>query len=409
MVALLTTVFVALAALVVDHGLAADTELRAKNAADASALAAAVVLSRGGTPADADSSARNYALADFGVSAADWSSCTTTLPPGYSPIAGSPCISQNAATRHVRVTLPSRTFPTIFAGIAGFSTQVVSGSAVAAWGPPDPSRCAVCVLDSVDSNTGSITADGDFYADNMTFNNAVGTVTANGGTVYYAGTLTKGTYVPSPPVQVTPAFQDPYTAVAAPVINTTKVALAPAGGACQPANYYADVSGCTSFDPGVYLVGGGTQSLNVTAAGVMFYLTCSSGDAKKGPPVTLHPCAAGGEAGANFGGAGNDNTVLTGLADATSPWNGFAVFVDRHNTRQQTWVGNGTLAVTGIMYSVNPGGVSDAGNGFNTVTGQMVVDNLHLDGTGKRKSHIYVKGTAGGAGGAASGVPRLSQ
>src|SRR5690242_3738920 len=64
MVALLTTVFVGLAALVVDHGLSADTQRRAQNAADASALAAAVVLARGGLPAKADEAARAYALAN---------------------------------------------------------------------------------------------------------------------------------------------------------------------------------------------------------------------------------------------------------------------------------------------------------------------------------------------------------
>ena len=90
------------------------------------------------------------------------------------------------------------------------------------------------------------------------------------------------------------------------------------------------------------LGGSGTQSLGVSATGVMFYLTCgATGSA-------LHACLAG-EKGADFGGAGNDGTVLTGLADPADPWNGFAVVVDRNNATRQTWVGNGTLAVTGIM------------------------------------------------------------
>ena len=120
LVALLTTVFVALAALVVDHGLASDAQRRAQNAADVSALAAAVVLAGGGLPSDADLKARQYASADFGLTDADWAACTTTLPPGFAPVAGSPCISANAAIRQVRIVLPRRTFPTVFAGIAGF-------------------------------------------------------------------------------------------------------------------------------------------------------------------------------------------------------------------------------------------------------------------------------------------------
>src|SRR5947209_7853330 len=163
MVALLTTVFVALAALVVDHGLAADTELRAKTAADASALAAAVALANGGAAAAtaADTAVRNYAQADFGVTPAEWTACTTTLPSGYTALVSTPCISQNTTTRHVRVVLPKRTFATIFAGIAGFSTQAVAGAAEATWAAPDASHCGLCVLDSLSSNTGSVTADGD--------------------------------------------------------------------------------------------------------------------------------------------------------------------------------------------------------------------------------------------------------
>ncbi len=77
-------VFLGLAALVVDQGMAADTQRQAQNAADASALGAAMVLYKGGTPADADAAARAYAKADFGTTPAEWSTCTTTTTTGFS-------------------------------------------------------------------------------------------------------------------------------------------------------------------------------------------------------------------------------------------------------------------------------------------------------------------------------------
>ena len=89
MVALLTTVFVGLAALVVDHGLAADTGLRAKNAADAphsrprSRRHAACRPRPRPTPA-----AKAYALANFGVSAAHGPSAYYVPAGGYTPLAG---------------------------------------------------------------------------------------------------------------------------------------------------------------------------------------------------------------------------------------------------------------------------------------------------------------------------------
>ena len=91
-VALLVTVLVIMVALVVDLGLARDTRRASQNAADASALAGANALYPvagcvGGlaTPctADAISAVKSYALDNFGVSAADWSGCTATLPSGY--------------------------------------------------------------------------------------------------------------------------------------------------------------------------------------------------------------------------------------------------------------------------------------------------------------------------------------
>jgi Flp pilus assembly protein TadG len=383
-VALLTTVFIGLAALVVDHGLAADTELRAKNAADASALAAAVVLSRSGTAGAADTSAKAYALANFGVSAADWASCTTSLPAGYAPLAGTPCISRNAALKLVRVVLPNRTFATIFAGIAGFSHQTVGGDAEASYGPSTASTCLLCVLTAIDGGTGGIRGTGgDIRAAVIRNFNGPGGIDVTGGGTFYS-TSFDGSGRNSPAPQPGGTAGDPYASVPYPPIP----AGAPAAGRglCPPGNY-TSIRGCTAFTAGgVYFVTGSTgNQAQVDATDVMFFLTCGSA-------TEVHYCAAG-ESGGVFEGAGGTDYSITGLT--SGPYQGFAVFADRNNAATQRWRGNGIVTVIGgIMYSASAAGVdTSAGNGKIVVQrGQLVVGTLKMNGVGRDKYHIEVTG-----------------
>src|SRR3954468_6162187 len=187
LVALLTTVFVALAALVVDHGLSADTQRRAQNAADAASLAAALVLAQGGLPVDADTKARDYALADFGVAAADWTACTSILPAGFVPVTSTSCISQNTATKQARVVLPSRRFSTIFAGIAGFSSQTVTGAATAAYTNTGIADCVLCILDRLNGGTGGVqVTGGNVIGNRIEFQNANGSIDVTTGGIGFA-------------------------------------------------------------------------------------------------------------------------------------------------------------------------------------------------------------------------------
>jgi uncharacterized membrane protein len=141
-VAAMLVVMIGLSALVVDRGMAADSRRQAQSAADAAVLAAAVKLNGGGTTVDADAAARDYARVNFGVQAADWANCPAP-PSGYTALNGSDCITQNTTTGSVRVTLPQRRIPSVFAGLLGYQNINVSAGAEAGVGrttPPDEVR-----------------------------------------------------------------------------------------------------------------------------------------------------------------------------------------------------------------------------------------------------------------------------
>ena len=403
-VALLGTVFLLLAALVVDRGLAEDNRRQAQNAADASALAAAGVLAGvGGTPGDAGRAARDYAQANFGVTDADWAGCTDPGALGQM-LDDSPCLTYDPGAFKVRVTIPTRTVPAPFSSVAGVGARLVAGGATAAYAAtatPD-AGCVLCVLGQLDGQVGQIVASGgDVYARDIQFNPSPnGRITVTGGRVTYSGSQTNGTFSPSPAQQVA-AVPDPFGSIPQPPIDPNRVAVT-GSGACSPAEYYVSISGCTSFAPGIYvLVGSNPHNANVSASDVMFFLTCSTTSGGFHPAVTAHTCAGGGEAGANFGGAGNTDVTVTGL-QSDPIYRGFALWVDRNNTTGQRWTGNASFTVVGNSYSANPAGLdSTRGNGLMTVIdGTMVIGALDMRG-----NHLHLDVTGTGAGGGPPPLP----
>jgi hypothetical protein len=409
LVALLSTVFIGLAALVVDHGLTADTQRRAQSAADASALAAAQALAKGGptAPMDAVNAAQAYARANFGVTPAEWATCTAPLQPGFTPLAGSSCISSNATTKSVRVMLPTRQITSIFGGIYGVSSRTVASAASAGFGNVGVADCVLCVLDRLNGGVGGVqVTGGDVIADRIEFNNANGSIQVTGGGIGFGTSFDpSGTYTPGPPKTVA-GFKDPYGNLSLPPLTPT-VAVSGSGN-CKAGNY-TDVGNCATFGTGIYVITGDNKnsSLPRSAAGVMFFFTCS--DALGRPQY----CPATGAAGGTFEAAGTGTLTLTGLADPTSPYDNFAIFVDPNNTNQQKWAGKATLAVTGVVYDANKdpkGGFSDRGNGQLTVTGRLVLGYMEMNGSGSDKVHVNVAGPApAGSPSALTVIPRLTQ
>jgi hypothetical protein len=391
LVSVLAVVLFVVSALVVDLGLARDTRGRAQNAADSSALAAALTLAGGGSLAEATATAHRYAATNYQVTPAEWAGCTDQAPLAERV---EPCVSADPATRTVRVMIPERVVPAFFAGIIGGEGIGVRALAEAGWGPR-AADCVLCVLDDVQGQVGSLTVDGGSVAVNgdLLFNNANGRIAVTGGVIGYSGTWNgNGDLTPQPVRQ--PPVPDPFAAVPLPPAGTDLGAPATepaADGPCVPGNY-TTVARCTSFSPGVYVIAGGRPTTihgAVRATDVLLYFTCSR---QAGGTTYPEPCAAGGQEGASLDGAGSGTAEISGRTSGGYPeYLGLAMVFDRNNTATQRWVGNGDLVVHGASYLANPGALLDLrGNGSFTAHGVTVVGDVLMRGQGRDQLHFSV-------------------
>lgn len=416
LVAVFALVIFVLGALVVDLGFARETRREAQNTADAASLAGAGELysATGGLqPQKAIAAVKQYAKDDLGVLGTDWPSCSTTLPVGWSTSvvtptgtvsSGTNCIafyydSSEGMWTKVQVVTPVKRTGVFFGGIVGYGGSPITALAQAETHPtPGLSLdCLLCVLNNFAGQIGDIVVDGGSVSVNgaITFNNATGHITVTGGGTDYFGSWNgKGTISP-PPTHRSQPLSDPFVSLQLPPVGTNFTAPVIAGaGTCSPGNF-SDVSGCTAFNPGIYVITGDaklTGQSSLTASNVLFYFTCSENrGTKKNPVIVPKACASGGEDGATFGGAGNGTVVVNGLT--SGPYQGFAMIWDRNNTADQTYVGNGNLTVHGAMYAANADSVlDDRGNGQFVGYGPVVVGGVELKGNGSAKLHMTIHG-----------------
>jgi Putative Flp pilus-assembly TadE/G-like len=371
----------ALAALVVDLGLARDTRRQSQNAADASALAAANVLYPSGlcqalnpsgtnTPpcfTDAISAAKDYARTNFGVQAADWSGCSDAEH-FWAPAGSTPCISftddtltlnQPTEPTKVRVLAPIRKVETPFGAVAGVDHVDISSAARAALSPALDLKCGLCFLGNVISGNADYTVSG---GGTIAINGnvdlgATGNMTVDApAKVGIAGTFdAKQGYHPGA-TTVAP-FTDPLATLPLPIGNaglapkTTPCETNPKKGPAVPGEgpgVYGDaaISGTCNLEPGLYIITGtwslkNNDVLNNKAGGVTLYFTC-------GTPNAVHACLSSGEPGGLLD-AKNGTTELT--ARSIDPVAGFAVVYDRHNTASIQLQGNGESWIDGGIYA----------------------------------------------------------
>lgn len=176
-VSVLMLVLVMCAAVVVDLGNARDVRRQSQNAADSSALAAANVLypasntcATGVLPCinDAVDAAKAFAQSNFGVTDANWTSCSAGAGDrlAYTPSGVSTCISFDSALAptEVRVYVPVRPVGTFFGGVTGRSTIAVGSSAQAKLGLTV--KCSLCFLGNIDAGNGDFSVTGGAIAVN---------------------------------------------------------------------------------------------------------------------------------------------------------------------------------------------------------------------------------------------------
>ena len=385
-VAILATALFIVAAMVVDLGFARDVKRQSQNAADAAALAAGNVLYGNGTTprfTDAVLAAKNYASSNFGVTEADWVSCTDPAALRHRP-ASTPCISFQNSTLYlldatkpdtVRVRIPVRDVDTTLGAVAGVSKIPVAAEAHASIEFTTMPSCALCVLGQGphDLQNGDITVNGgEVHFNGNVSMNPNGSVTTDKGTKIQ-GTTTGGTHSPTPTTGV-PAITDPLAFMPMPDWSP----LTPKSNPClQGPGIYGSFSfpnvPCV-LTPGLYVIAGATSQWSgagtaaVTGVGVTLFFTC-------GTPTVPAPCATNGD-GATLDMAGSSLFQIE--APLSDPR--LAIVFDRNNTETLRIVGSGGSAITGTVYA--PSALLQMnGNGcFGAMQSMIVVKSVAMNG-----------------------------
>ncbi|MGH3318124.1 MAG: pilus assembly protein TadG-related protein [Nocardioidaceae bacterium] len=367
-----------LAALVVDLGLARDTDRQAQNSADAAALAAGNALYTVGKTPHFDAAvtaAKEYAAANFGVVEDDWVTCTDSGALSYRPSGGTPCISFDSATAptEVRVIVPPRTVDTPLAGVIGSTSVDVSAVAQMKLRPDAPARCALCVIGAGphDLQNGDVVVQGGDVHFNGNVSVGPNGLVATDGSITVQGSAGGGydRYDPDP-LQGQPAMPDPLAFM--PPIAYDHLPLGSQPCSFGSGRYGAFSSSCSALPGGLYVITGEwkfTGDEDLIGSGVTLYFTCGSAAAPR-------PCAPG-EAGGWLNAAGNGNIRIT--APSTGATRGLAIVYDRNNKSPLHLTGGSGSAYSGTIYA--PASTLDyRGNGAGTTDSLIVVGGLAFSG-----------------------------
>ena len=379
MVALVLTVLLAFAALVVDVGLNWAARTQAQAAADAAALAGVVALPS--DPVTAVEDVRYYLNANLpglagtpgwehnGTDADGDITCWT--PPAEVPPPGTQgCQVGDTA---IQVITPPLQVDYAFAGVFGQNGNQIKALAAAVRGPPvtGPTPCAICLLDRHAPRALSVASNGDVTVANagVMVNSdhpqaaalqSSGDLTADWiGVVGGFTTSGSGGFTPTPDTRVG-QLPDPLAELPTPdqlgsLLGRGSVTVASADQSVDPGVYDTIAvtgGGDLTMDPGIYVV---TGALTLSAGavlgnGVTIYLACD------GYPT---PCSG---AGAAFSQSSGGQYLAT--PPITGPYQGLALFADRGNTAGLSFTGSGASSFTGTIYarqaamSLTSGGVA---------------------------------------------------
>jgi Flp pilus assembly protein TadG len=371
-----------LLALVVDLGLTRTLAARSRGASDAAALAAA-----SHRPSLSDPSSTPLAIADAkalvaanlptpdGGWAAAWASCVDPAPlPAATVASPGDCISFDYALKQVRVTVPGRQVPSVFAGVLGSSPPEASGTSTASWGDkisPAVGSCVLCVTDSYTSGAQTVrVSGGDAGAGTMIVTWPGRLVVTGGGATFAASWNSIGGNIS--PLPVKRAVQDYFAPALASLQGSVPYGQTsnpgPTGG-CAP-GVYQTISGCTSFAAGTYYVTGNPSStqqvsLNADATDVLLFFTCS---ASSGATVVAARCPSGRPP--RFNGAGGAPHALRAPGGS-----GFALVFDQGLARTEFLNSSQQLTITGDVYGPDVT-LGSGGPGSAVVSGRVVVRGL---------------------------------
>ena len=263
-----------------------------------------------------------------------------------------------------------------------------TGQSAATAGAPMPSDCGLCVLapagvSLADSGNGAVTVQGASVAVDSASHPAV-SVSGNGTivapTVGVVGTVSiSGNGKISNLKTGIASVTDPLAGVPAPSVPrpTTIPSVSVSGGTQTiPPGVYQNISvtgqGRLGLTPGTYVILGqfsASGNGQVSGSGVSLYLACGS------YPVACRPGAKG----ASVSLAGNGKFNLGGPTSGCLP---LTIFSDPNNTSAISLSGNGSDALSGIVYA-RSGAVALSGNGSAfVVQGHVIAGTVALSGNG---------------------------
>ena len=393
-VAVFSVVMFALAALVVDLGVAREIKRDAQTSADAAALAGAGELYTDAGTLQADEAigaVKDSAAENFGTTPDDWSSCSTTLDPGWSQSAGvvssgTTCIAfytppdaLDAEPEKIQVVLPTAPADVLFGGLIGYEGREIGALAQASVISSAIPPCAFCILgpETHGVQDGELEATGGDIRSNGSM-----TVGPNGHVtsdreIFVEGSVTSPANFSPTAQSMTGNVADPLATMELPTIPSGyPVKTQPCGGnpSTNGPGIYFTVTGyastCTLL-PGLYVIAGPVDaSVTVNAtAGVTLYFVCRSGS-------TITPCSASTHP--SNRGELSVSGAMTITAPTSGPTKGLALVYDRANTsplvpRDQA------LTVTGTIYGPSVT-MSASGSDCSTQDSLIVVRDISLTG-----------------------------
>jgi len=399
-VAVFSVVMFSLAALVVDLGMARQLKRDAQTAADAAVLAGAGELysDTGALQVDqAVDAVKNTAAANFGTAAMDWSTCSTSLPTGWSASVGSQtsgtsCIAFYTAPddadglpNQLQVVVPTEPAGAFLGGLLGYEGSDIGataqGSAISSRVP----SCTLCVLGPL--RTGSsqvgVFGGGSLHAGSEQDLKPGGSIiVTDGGTISFTGRANPPNgpnYSPNPPVTnsgvlVRDHFADrpmPSTA-GLPDSGSDSAGCGPGGSPSLAPGRYQDITiknGTCRLDDGLFVITGRLdfQSALSRIEGdrVTLYFTCGTRQA----PGSCGSGSPGGWLDAD----------RKGLSLGAPFFGGFSVLYDRGNTSDLVLELDGASEASsfgGAIYAKLAHVVVERGEV--TVNGELIVGSLEL-------------------------------
>ncbi len=381
----------------IDFGGATNVKRNDQNAADAAALAAAVIINQGQDLVTARDRAKT-AAASNGVPA-------SALTVQYLKGDGSTAVDRTEV-KTIRATV-TETWATYFIRLVGFPTVKISALAEA----KIPKPCGLCIMDTGASPSlhlsanGGITVTGGELQVNSNGTPAVvldssGSISAPATNIVGSASLQSGGTINPAANTGVALVPDPLAALPypkGPFIDYGSVAPGDVNKTINPGIYHQWALGGAGnlfLNPGTYVIVGppsdsvavssggsirnsppcvGPSTTNCTpaGAGVTLFFTCSS--------FPSASCACPGTFGSNLSISSNGGLQI--IAPTTGTYAGVAIFFDRCNTVSIALTANGGTPVTGAIYAKSSPLLLSA-NGSATLAGLVVVGTSDISGNG---------------------------